>query len=897
MRVFLFLLIFVTLSGSAGASHIVGGDIYYDYLGNNQYRFYITLYRDCFSTGAQYDDPLPLGVYRTQNNALVQNVSVPFPGSTVLPLNFNNPCIIPPNNICVERAIYITVITLPPTPGGYTIVYQRCCRGPNITNLIGPDNTGLTLAATIPGNETSNWQNSSPRFTNYPPLLLCNNDDLVFNHQATDPDGDQLVYSLVTPNAGATDINPAPNPPPPPPYFPVNWAGGYGAANPLGPGASISIDANTGVLTASPNLLGLFVVGVRVQEYRNGVLIGQTIRDFLFKVFNCNITMQAILPTQEELASFTSYCQGLTVQFENDSYGGTNYSWDFGVSGITNDVSTQFAPVYTYPAPGIYEAMLVVNPGWPCTDTAFMTINVNNEFNVSFTSNDSLCILNNSFDFVGQTDGPAVATFEWNFGPNASIPSATGLSVNDVSFNTTGLIPVTLTGEYGDCEATFTESIYIFPEPIAVIDLPTGFECDGLTIPFGNNSQNTSNYEWDFGIAGTTTDESTEFEPTFTFPDGGTYTITLIAGSTSSCFDTTTVDITVYEELSVSFTHDDSLCVVNNSVDFDATVTGPDITTYQWNFGPNATPPTSTSLDVTGVEYATFGTFPVTLTASFLGCSESASSTVFIFREPEIEFSVEPGPHCAPALVQFTDLSQADSPLIYAWNFGDGGSSNQENPAHLYTNPGSYSVSLGIIATIGCVDTLYLMKQDAVTIHPSPVSAFSVDPIQTDICHAEITFTDQSQGASEIFYWFDDSTFFMDNAAPIQTYTYTTSGWHRPIQIATNQFGCTDTSAQELYIEPFIIYIPNTFTPDGNEFNNDFNAKFALEVFEWDFKIYNRWGELVYETTDPQEAWDGVYLDQFGLVQEGSYTYVLKYVSCEFPDAWQIQTGHVNVLR
>lgn len=897
MRIIYFLLIILALATSARASHIVGGDIYYDYLGNNQYRFYITLYRDCFSTGAQYDNPLPLGVYRTQNNALISNVSVPFPGSNVLPLNFNNPCIIPPNNICVERAVYITVLTLPPTPGGYTIVYQRCCRGPNITNLVSPDNTGLTLVATIPGNETSNWQNSSPRFTNYPPLLLCNNDDLVFNHQATDPDGDQLVYSLVTPYAGANDVNPAPNPPPPPPYFFVNWVGGYGAPNPLGPGASINIDPNTGLLTASPNLLGLFVVGVRVQEYRNGVLIGQTIRDFLFKVFNCNITMQAILPTQEELASFESYCQGLTVQFENDSYGGTNYSWDFGVAGLTNDVSTQFAPVYTYPAPGIYEAMLVVNPGWPCTDTAYMTVNVNNEFNVSFTSNDSLCVLNNSFDFVGQTDGPPGATFAWNFGPNASIPSANGLTVNDVSFTTTGLIPVTLTGEFGDCEATYTESIYIFPEPIAVIDLPVGYECDGLTIPFGNNSQNTSNYLWDFGVAGSTTDVSNEFEPEFTFPDGGTYSITLIAGSTDACFDTTSVDITVYELLTVSFTHDDSLCVVNNSVDFDASVTGPDITSYQWNFGPNATPSNSTTLDVNGVTYGTFGTFPVTLTASFLGCSESASSTVFIFREPEIQFSVEPGPHCAPSVVQFTDQSQADSPLIYTWNFGDGGTSTQQSPAHLYTNPGSYSVSLGIIATEGCIDTLYLMKQDAVTIHPSPVSAFSVNPIETDICHAEITFTDQSQGATEIFYWFDDSTHFLYNAAPIQTYTYTSSGWHRPIQIATNQFGCKDTSAQELYIEPFIIYIPNTFTPDGNEFNNDFNAKFALEVIEWDFRIYDRWGELVYSTTDPEEAWDGVYLDQFGLVQEGSYSYVLKYVSCEFPDAWQIKTGHVNVLR
>jgi gliding motility-associated-like protein len=185
------------------------------------------------------------------------------------------------------------------------------------------------------------------------------------------------------------------------------------------------------------------------------------------------------------------------------------------------------------------------------------------------------------------------------------------------------------------------------------------------------------------------------------------------------------------------------------------------------------------------------------------------------------------------------------------------------------------------------------LQQDLVTIHPAPTSLFNIDPIQTDICHAQITFSDQSSGASSIFYWFDDSTYFSNEANLI--YNYTTSGWHRPMQVATNEFGCTDTSYKELYIEPFIIYIPNTFTPDGNEFNNDFNAKFALEVIEWEFKIYNRWGELVYTTTDPNYGWDGTFNGK--LVQEGVYAYVLRYVSCEKPDAWQMLVGHVNLLK
>ena len=891
MRVLVFLLLLITMF-EVRASHIVGGDIYYDYLGSNNYRFYITLYRDCASTGAQYDNPLSLGIF-TQSG-FYQEISVPFPGSNILPVVFNNPCVVPPGGICVEKAVYTTVVNLPPIPGGYTVTYQRCCRGPNITNLTSPDDTGITLFATVPGLETGFNVNNSPRFTNYPPLLLCNNDDLVFDHSATDPDGDQLVYSLVTPYDGASSAAPAPAPPPGPPYFNVTWAGGFAAPNPLGPGASISIDPVTGILTASPQMLGLFVVGVRVQEYRNGVLVGQTVRDFLFKVFNCNITMQAILPTQEQLATFTSYCQGLTIQFENNSYGGTNYSWDFGVSGITTDVSTTFEPAYTYPAAGIYQAMLVVNPGWPCTDTAYMEVNVNNEFNVSYTSNDSICILNNNFNFVGATDGPAASTFSWDFGPDASIQSAATMNVNNVSFSSTGYHPVTLTGEYGDCVAEFTDSIYIFPEPIAGIQLPTGYECEGLTITFGNSSVNTNTYSWDFGVSGVTSDTSDLQSPTYSFPAGGTYTVELISGSTG-CFDTTYQDLTVNELLSISFTHDDSLCVTDNLFNFDGVMTGPVTTQYLWDFGPNASPSSASTLDVSGITFDTYGTFPVTLTASFDNCSETATSSVFIFREPTINFRVEPGPRCAPAEVQFTDLSVADSPLLYTWQFGDGGTSNLQDPTHLYTNPGSYSVSLGVIATEGCEDTLYLLLQDTVIIRESPVSQFTVDPERTDICHAEITFTDLTIGATEIFYWFDDSTYFMENALQQQVYTYTTSGTHYPMQVAINEWGCRDTSFQELYIEPFVIYIPNTFTPDGNEFNNDFNPAFALEVYEWELRIYNRWGQLLYETNDPEFGWDGSYNGK--LVQEGVYAYVLRYVSCEQPDGWQMITGHVNLLK
>ena len=123
----IFTFFFLILAFSSRADHIIGGDIYYDDLGGGNYKFYITIYRDCNAEGAWFDDPLKLAVYN--NNTLIQNVDVFFPGYITLPIDFNNPCATAPTNVCVQRAIYEKTLNLPPIAGGYTVSYQRCCRG------------------------------------------------------------------------------------------------------------------------------------------------------------------------------------------------------------------------------------------------------------------------------------------------------------------------------------------------------------------------------------------------------------------------------------------------------------------------------------------------------------------------------------------------------------------------------------------------------------------------------------------------------------------------------------------------------------------------------------------------------------------------------------------------
>jgi gliding motility-associated-like protein len=887
---------FASLGFSSRASHIIGGDIYYDYLGNNQYRFFITLYRDCASNGAAYDNPLQLAIY-LGNGTLFQNVSIPFPGSTPVPVVFNNPCATPPGGICVEKATYTVVVTLAPNPLGYDVSYQRCCRGPNVTNLINPDDTGITLTTHIPGTSMGNgtlYQNSSPRFTNYPPILLCNLESKIINQSATDPDGDVLTYSLVTPNAGASSITPVPSQTPAPPYPPVTWAPGFNATNPLGPGSTISINQNTGIMQVLPVNVGLFVVGIKVTETRNGVVIGSTVRDFLFRIFNCNITLQALLPTQEQLPTFVSYCQGLTVNFVNNSYGGSTYAWDFGVPGINNDVSSAFQPTYTYPSPGTYTASLIVNPGQACSDTAYMTLTVNNPFSVSWNSNDSLCIIGNSFNFIGISSAPpGTGTYNWSFGTGASIASATGLNVSNVSFNAAGFHPVTITGNDGACVTSFTDSVFLFDVPVAHASVPANLNCIGLTVPFGNTSTNSMVTHWDFGVLGNTSDTSDLVTPTYTYPSPGTYTVTLSVSSGSNCNDSDTLSITLNEPLQLSFTHNDSLCINGGLYSFDATVSGPPNATFWWDFGPHGNPANSTLIDVAGVTFLHPGIQPITLYGAFDNCMDSVRSNVYVYAEPTIGFTMIQGLQCVPYSATFINTSTSDGPAQYHWDFGDGSASNGFNGFHTYYQVGNYSVSLTLTTAVGCVDTLYLMQQDIINVHPSPTAMFSVNPQEVNVCENKVTFTNESLGASTYLYVVDHNSCM--ETAPNFVHEYAIVGTDYPQLVVTNAFGCKDSVRKTLLVLPFAIYVPNTFIPDEDGKNDLFLPICPFEIYDWDFQIYNRWGQMVFITDQLSEGWKGTFEGMDS--PDGVYTYKIRYRGCEYPSAWQQITGSVRLLR
>jgi gliding motility-associated-like protein len=625
----------------------------YDNLGGGNYRITLKVYRDCINGLAPFDGDgnnaatAYITVY-TGSDSLIGVYDIGAPVITQVPPAFNNPCVLAPNTVCIQQGVYTKTLNLPPKAGGYYVVYQRCCRNGTILNIVTPGLVGSTYFATIPGPEL-NGVNSSPRFKNLPPIYVCNSLNFSFDHSATDPDGDQLVYSICSPFQGLDGCCPTlssgspiassscPSPPaqcttaaPPQPYSPIIFSSPYTSAYPIASNPAFSINPATGILSGTPNLNGQWVFGICVQEFRNNQLIATHYRDFQITVFNCIVTTIASVPED----GFNK-CRGLTVTFGNNSTTSSpiplTYFWDFGVQNITNDTSNIATPTYAYPDTGKYVITLVVNPGKPCTDTVKKTVFVYEKYEVSFPKNTKQCFKNNSFNFMAMGDNLSPSTFTWNFTPIAT-PSISNLqNPTNINFSQPGNYVVKLIAQQRTCFDTVIDTVKIFYPPKAKINnLPTTL-CDPATVAFSNGSSGDfpMSYFWQFSNGNT----SNAYEPVQVFSPPGVYGATLTALTQSICVDTSVVsvkNVTVNPSPYAGFTFSpqvtsifDPEITINNMASWDAV-------SWSYLFGDGS----GSLFPYEKHVYQEYGNYIIkqTVTNAF-GCSDTISQLVRILPE------------------------------------------------------------------------------------------------------------------------------------------------------------------------------------------------------------------------------------------------------------------------
>lgn len=539
-RIFLLFILSFFLSFSSYATHIIGGEMYYDCLGNNQYKITLKVYRDCYNGEAPYDNPANITVW-TGNGGFHSNISIPFPGSTYVPFVAGNPCFQAPPTVCVQEAVYTTTVALPPSPSGYILAYQRCCRNNTIINLINPQSTGATYTATIPPSGPLVC-NNSPRFKNFPPIALCVGDALQFDHSATDPDGDSLVYELCATYSGGTPTSPMPVPTSAPPFDQIIFQNPYSVTYPIASNPPLTINPITGELNVKPTQLGQYVVGVCVREYRNGTLIGTHRRDFQFNVVNCIVNVnadillpQSLNPLADNLFLSCGEYQVLFSNIGNSSIGNLLYHWDFGVDGIQSDTSNIPSPVYTYPDTGTFTVQLILNPGFFCSDTDEVTIILRPLMNLDFDIPPPQCIDGNLFSFQGNGSWVNGATdFHWNFGQYAT-PTVSSNLQPSTSFSQPGYHPVSFSATDGYCSDSVSKTVLVFGHHTISAQVPD-FGCEPFVTQFNvshDSAYNNMVYDWDLGNGL----HAYTPNPTATYY-AGTYSVSLLAYATTGCKDT-----------------------------------------------------------------------------------------------------------------------------------------------------------------------------------------------------------------------------------------------------------------------------------------------------------------------------------------------------------------------
>ena len=902
----------------AEATHIVGGEIYYDNLGGNNYKIHMKVYRDCLNGIPPFDDPAFFTIFDASGN-VVTTLQVSLTSSITVPPTNNSPCApTSAGNACVEEAIYETVVNLPPLAGGYYIAYQRCCRNGTILNLVNPGSVGATYWEHIPGPEVV-AVNSSPRFSNRPPIYICNGIPIAFNHIASDPDGDSLVYSLCTPFNGLdaccpiVGTTPAPvggqcsNPPSfcpstntPPPYISVPFASPYSSSYPMASNPAININASNGFLNGVPNIIGQWVVGVCVSEYRHGQLIGVHHRDFQFNVINCPFVVSADIVSQTTTnnGAGTGYCNGFTISYSNNSYNGTTYHWDFGDPSTLADTSDAYNPTYTFTNVGTYTVTLIVNPGSPCGDTTTEIFQVYPLLAPDYIAPNAQCFNGNSFNFNGTGMFQGNGTFNWVFGPNASPSSATTLSVTNVVYNAPGVYPVVLTVNENGCTATVTKTIEVWQSPNASVGTFPSAGCDPLVITFNNTSTagTPMTYVWNFSD-GTS---SSAQNPTHIFSPPGVYSFSLSVITNQNCIDTSLVNsvntITVAPSPIANFTYTSAagLCFNGNNFSFTNTSTFTTPGTVNWSFDPNASVLHSSAQSIPNVSYNSPGTYTVHLIANENGCTDTIAQVIEIFQNPSASVNPIISLGCDPMSVTFVNTSTAASNMTYIWHFSDGTNSTAQNPTHVFSPAGIYNYTLTVTTNSQCVDTSQVVSVSSITVNPSPIASFSATPLVTTIFDPDISFHNTSPTTNIITWYYN----FADGSGSNDQnpmHTYATWGDYYVTQTVTNIYACSNTMTILVRILPeFRFWIPNAFTPGNKDDLNDVFKPIVIGVEDYTFLIFNRWGQQIYKTNDTEAGWNGTFKNQ----PCTDDVYIWK---CEFKNIvskeYESHVGHVTLVR
>lgn len=654
------------------------------------------------------------------------------------------------------------------------------------------------------------------------------------------------------------------------------------------------------------------------------------------------ILVQPVIVDPKPNASFTpdvtSGCSILTVNFTNNDFSNqpvpvSQYVWEidngdgsgFQVDSVQRSGSPAFQNVYTRefvnngnankdytvrlrainvngcesvsaPAtvtvfPGPTAGFISVNYS-PFNDNCSpeqVSFTVDNETQ-AFNPSDYTWIVSTDSGIVDQVSTGTTPAFSYNF-----VNTTQKVKDFEVTLRTT--LP-------SSCFGDSTRIIRINPVPRSDFDIDTiQYDCERMALRFTAAQSGLNEYAWTVRINNvvitSVVSDSDVFEYEFSrINTNQNVQVSLTTRNLLNCQSPeTTKNILIPKDdnINAAFTVSPINQTLPNSTVTISNTSNPGPWNYLWDFGDGTT---SDNSSVSQHTYQTFGTYTITLTVSNGDCSAQQVTSVTINPIPPVlDFDYNPSQGCAPLTVSFTNKSLYADPSSYFWQFGNGqGTSRATNPTYTYYEPGIYSVTLSATNVTG--DTVEITKHAIIEVYDKPSALFNIKPKILYIPGGKLYTDNQSFGASSYLWNFGDG----NTSTEVEPeHTYLNEGIYDVTLIASNSFDCADTAKVKAAVNVMKggqVLIPNAFSPNlsgpGNaNGENDVFLPLLRGVKDFQMQVFNRWGELLFETKDASQGWDGYYKGQ--LCPQDVYVYKIV---AKFDDGNMItRVGDINLMR
>jgi len=553
-----------------------------------------------------------------------------------------------------------------------------------------------------------------------------------------------------------------------------------------------------------------------------------------------------------------------------------NRFWDFG-DGMT---ATNPNPVvHTYTAEGTFLVTLTITDANGCEDVVQHEITITKRPIADFVYQLQPALLV-QFTDSSKTFGTSIDSWLWNFGDTASGTSNTSILKNpDHSFTTLGdyYVTLTITDNNGGSDDT---TMLITVGYAIMASFWAENNCHGSPVLFHDESQPNSfstidQWKWTFGDGKDTTYTSGTGLLSHYYEDPGTYLVTLIVQATlqgATLLDTATQYVMTYPTPDAAF-QGSNLCLGDTAHFIDKSVpNGSPITAWNWNFGDGST----SSLPNPTHIYYNLGAYSVQLKVeNAQGCSDVITQTVHVSTVPVFDFSFTPA--CVNSPTFFTLLTDSVQVITSTiWDFGDPNDTTgayTPEAVHYYSSVGLITATL-TVADYGCKSEV----SHEFLVFPIPYSDFSITENYEGVTGRTL-FNNESIYATEYEWDFGNGNTSTE-IDPVEIYEIDST--YLVMMVAINEYGCMDTSWQEIKIFFKGLYIPTAFSPNNPNREVSLFTPKGINIQEYEMLVYTLEGDLVWESEaldengSPTESWDGYY--EGVLLPAGTYIWKARAV-------------------